>query len=152
MTVRRVVTGEVDGRSRVVSDSAAPDTLWCTEVWTTSAAQPYGADPGDETRPLNPPAGSTAWRVATVPPDAGPRAPLPAGAMKAIGEVGADGFHMTSTVDFVFILDGPVELVLDDGAVSLQPGDCVVQRGTNHAWRNHGDTPIRLLSVMISTA
>jgi len=47
------------------------------------------------------------------------------------------------------VLDGPVELVLDEGAVVVQPGDWVVQRGTRHAWRNHGTAPIRLLAVMM---
>ena len=64
--------------------------------------------------------------------------------------VDADGFHQTDTVDYVFILDGDVTLELDDSSVVLHPGDCVVQRATNHAWRNHGDTPIRLLAVMVA--
>ena len=64
-------------------------------------------------------------------------------------DVDAEGFHRTPTIDYVVVLDGPVELVLDDDSVVVQPGDCVVQRGTNHAWRNHGDTPVRLLAVMV---
>jgi quercetin dioxygenase-like cupin family protein len=52
----------------------------------------------------------------------------------------------------VLVLDGPVELVLDDESVIVEPGDCVIQRGTNHAWRNHGDGPVRLVTFMIGTA
>jgi mannose-6-phosphate isomerase-like protein (cupin superfamily) len=37
---------------------------------------------------------------------------------------------------------------MEDGEVLLQPGDCVVQRGTNHAWRNTNATPVKLLGVM----
>ena len=37
------------------------------------------------------------------------------------------------------------------GSVIVEPGDCVIQRGTNHAWRNHGDAPIRLIAFMIGT-
>jgi len=48
------------------------------------------------------------------------------------------------------ILDGDVTLELDDEKVLLHPGDCVVQRNTNHAWRNHGTAPIRLLAVMVA--
>ena len=44
------------------------------------------------------------------------------------------------------------ELELDDGSTVLQPGDCVVQRETNHAWRNHNDHPVRLLVVVVGTA
>jgi hypothetical protein len=29
------------------------------------------------------------------------------------------------------------------------PGDAVVQRGTNHAWANRSDRPVRMLFVMI---
>ncbi len=67
----------------------------------------------------------------------------------AVDGVDSEGFHRTPTVDYVYVLDGPVELVLDDTSVVVEPGDCVVQRGTNHAWRNHGTEPIRLLAVMI---
>jgi quercetin dioxygenase-like cupin family protein len=73
-------------------------------------------------------------------------------AARAHPEVDAEGFHRTRTVDHVLVLDGPVELVLDDESVIVEPGDCVIQRGTNHAWRNHGDAPIRLVTFMIGTA
>jgi uncharacterized cupin superfamily protein len=81
-----------------------------------------------------------------LPPDAEVRA---ATAGRAVEGVDAEGFHRTETLDYVYVLDGPVELVLDDASVVIEPGDCVVQRGTNHAWRNHGTRPIRLLAVMI---
>ena len=37
---------------------------------------------------------------------------------------------------------------LEDGEVDLHAGDCVVQRRTNHAWRNRGDTPVRVMAIM----
>ena len=43
--------------------------------------------------------------------------------------------HQTPTVDFDSILSGSLELTLDDGAHSLEPGDCVVMNGVDHAWR-----------------
>ena len=145
MTVRRIVTEEVDGRSRVAVDGAAPHT-WCDEVWMTTAGGPLGADPNGDPQPLTPAPGGTYFRMVAVPPDAVMRARLAAG---SVPDVDAEGFHRTPTVDYVYVLDGPVELVLDDGSVVVGPGDCVVQRGTNHAWRNHGDQPIRLLCVMV---
>src|SRR4051812_38335027 len=42
-------------------------------------------------------------------------------------------FHVTDTIDSVYVLDGPVELMLDVDSVVLQAGDCVVQRRTKHA-------------------
>jgi len=47
------------------------------------------------------------------------------------------GMHMTDTVDFDVVISGEVYLELDDGAeVLLKAGDCVIQNGTRHAWRN----------------
>lgn len=145
MGIRRVVTAEVDGRSRVLLDGQAPHT-WCDEIWVAAPAQPLGADPGLESRVTEAPAGTTLFRMVSLPPDAVMRAAL---AERATEGVDADGFHRTRTIDYVYVLDGPVELVLDDEAVVLQPGDCVVQRETNHAWRNHNDHPIRLLVTMV---
>ena len=45
--------------------------------------------------------------------------------------------HRTLSLDFGAVMEGEMELVLDGGEVQrLYPGDTVVQRGTNHAWRN----------------
>ena len=47
------------------------------------------------------------------------------------------GMHRTDTVDYIVVLSGEVSLELDDGeTVHLSAGDCVVQNGTRHAWRN----------------
>jgi uncharacterized cupin superfamily protein len=47
----------------------------------------------------------------------------------------------TETLDFCFILEGEIALVLDRDEVALKKGDMVVQRGTNHAWSNRSDAP-----------
>jgi mannose-6-phosphate isomerase-like protein (cupin superfamily) len=45
--------------------------------------------------------------------------------------------HTTHTVDYGVVISGEMHLELDDGKqVHLRPGDCVVQNGTRHAWRN----------------
>jgi quercetin dioxygenase-like cupin family protein len=43
--------------------------------------------------------------------------------------------HYTDTVDVDIVLEGSIELVLDDGAHRLEPGDSVVVHGVDHAWR-----------------
>jgi uncharacterized cupin superfamily protein len=48
------------------------------------------------------------------------------------------------------ILEGEVTLELDDGKVELHPSDCIVQRATNHRWRNHGTRPARMVAVMVN--
>ena len=42
------------------------------------------------------------------------------------------------SLDFCFVFEGEVELVLDSGTTKvLKRGDVTVQRGTLHVWRNH---------------
>ena len=48
------------------------------------------------------------------------------------------------------VLEGEISLELDTGEVLLGPGDCVVQRGTRHAWRNRTGTPVKMVAVMVS--
>jgi quercetin dioxygenase-like cupin family protein len=45
------------------------------------------------------------------------------------------GMHHADTLDFDMVLEGSVEIVLDDGAHWLGPGDCVVVTGVDHAWK-----------------
>jgi len=99
---------------------------------------------------LEPPAGGTAWRVFEVPPDDVMRAAM-ASAAGTMEGIEADGFHTTETIDYVMVLEGEVALELDTGEVTLGPGDCVVQRGTRHAWRNRSGRPVRMVAVMLST-
>ncbi len=58
--------------------------------------------------------------------------------------------HRTETVDVGVVLEGETWLLLDDGSETrMGAGDAVVQRGTNHAWANRSDRPVRMLFVMI---
>jgi quercetin dioxygenase-like cupin family protein len=60
------------------------------------------------------------------------------------------GMHRTDTIDLDLILEGEVELELPgSGSVHLGPGDVVIQRGTWHKWQNRGETPMRMLAIMI---
>ncbi|HEY97556.1 MAG TPA: cupin domain-containing protein [Dehalococcoidia bacterium] len=58
--------------------------------------------------------------------------------------------HTTDTVDIDIILSGELWMELDDGLeVHLEPGDCVVQNGTRHAWHNHGTDTCIMASFLI---
>ena len=161
MPQRRVVTEEADGRSRFASDDEAAkltlieDVIWFDQLWTTSTDAPLGHVPDDTTLFAAP--GAMLWRIWSIPPDevlqklSAGAAPTPA-PHDDHGEIRKDGFHKTETIDYVFVLDGDIVLELDDGESLLHPGDCVVQRRTNHAWRNRGDKPVRLLTVMLGLA
>jgi uncharacterized cupin superfamily protein len=45
----------------------------------------------------------------------------------------------TSSLDFCFILEGEITLVLDTTEVHLKEGDAVILRAANHAWSNRSD-------------
>ena len=58
--------------------------------------------------------------------------------------------HTTDTIDYVVVASGRAELELDDGRKELvEAGDCVVQRGTRHAWRVLGEEALVLIATMI---
>jgi quercetin dioxygenase-like cupin family protein len=48
----------------------------------------------------------------------------------------------------IYVLDGALELVLDEGTEQLQAGDgCVLDCGTRHRAKNPGGVPVRLFVV-----
>jgi quercetin dioxygenase-like cupin family protein len=57
--------------------------------------------------------------------------------------------HSTESLDYVIVISGEVEMDLDDSTVKLRTGDVMVQRGTNHAWRNPGNTTAVIAFVLI---
>lgn len=59
--------------------------------------------------------------------------------------------HHTDTVDFDVVLSGSVELILDDGAHQLAPGDSAVVTGVDHGWRA-GPQGCRLSVLTIGAA
>ncbi len=58
--------------------------------------------------------------------------------------------HRTDTVDYILVVSGEVSLELDDGqTVPLTAGDCLVQNGTRHAWRNTSSAPCMLAFAIV---
>lgn len=57
--------------------------------------------------------------------------------------------HRTRTLDLLVVLSGRVTLHLEGGDLSLKPLDCVVQRGTAHAWSTPDDTAASVAVVLI---
>ncbi|PKK43191.1 hypothetical protein CI102_14059 [Trichoderma harzianum] len=55
---------------------------------------------------------------------------------------GKEGFmHRSQTLDYVFIIDGELELTLDSGEKRImKPGDVCVQRASQHSWKNLSKT------------
>ena len=58
--------------------------------------------------------------------------------------------HKTNTVDYALVLDGEIWALMDEGDKLLRAGDCLIQRGTNHAWSNYTDTPCRVAFILVN--
>jgi quercetin dioxygenase-like cupin family protein len=139
---RRIVTGHDDsGRSVVLSDAPTPKTLDIGtaafhEIWITARTpvEIAAAEPEPTDRPVR------------VPPPTD-------GAMVRFTEMAPGGespMHRTETVDVAVVLDGETWLLLDDGSETrMTAGDSIVQRGTNHAWANRSDRPVRMVFVLL---
>lgn len=95
------------------------------------------------------------FRVVVIPPDEVVRASLLRGEKwgrnTPYRSTGEDyGLHATDTQDLVTVVAGRVDLRMPDGTQErLEPGDVVVQRGAEHAWRNPGPEPLVLHVVML---
>jgi quercetin dioxygenase-like cupin family protein len=142
---RRVVTGvNVGGKSAVVSDGPVPEAARFStpgeasgcDLWMEKSVP---ADIQDQIDPMAdysvqawpPPGGVTARTITWQPGFSYP-------------------MHRSDTIDILFVISGELELILEDGSTVLKPGDCVVQRGTNHAWRVVGEQPCTFAGVLIS--
>ncbi len=54
-----------------------------------------------------------------------------------IGDIEAQPLHRTISIDYGIVTAGEMECWLDSGEkMSLKAGDIVIQRETNHAWKN----------------
>jgi quercetin dioxygenase-like cupin family protein len=64
---------------------------------------------------------------------------------------GCSPMHRSHSIDYGIIISGRLELDLDGGeTVHLSAGDIVVQRGTNHLWRNPSDTEVcRIVFILV---
>jgi mannose-6-phosphate isomerase-like protein (cupin superfamily) len=142
--LRRVVTGhDALGATKVLSDAwleplphlePAPRLTyaWCsTEMPCDIATGEAVADMRHAVNGMIPPRNGTQVGIIDLPPR-----------FDSI-------LHRTETLDYVVVLSGDVGLVLDTEEVALTSGDVVVQRGTQHRWRNRTEKPARMLFVML---
>src|ERR1044072_4051864 len=66
-------------------------------------------------------------------------------------ERGAPGMHTSDTIDYGVVVRGEMTLELDDGKiVHLRQGDCIVQNGTRHRWRNPLTEPCLMAFISIT--
>ena len=166
--VRRIVTGhDATGKAVVLMDSAAPNArlraatgLTSTLVWATdeTPANIAGAtDRADRESGVAPPPMGSVLRVVDFPP-VDPNAVIDNDAMKKEMGLAHDAHggpakhsmtHRTRSVDYAFVLEGEIDMLLDDSSVHMKAGDIMVQQGTNHAWINNSSANCRVAFVLI---
>jgi quercetin dioxygenase-like cupin family protein len=140
--MRVLVTGIDDrGRSCVVGEERVrfdgnPEHpgFWFSNLFETTAAPPPSrpAGHGDQLETELAP-GLVRWQVI----DYGPSLGYP--------------MHHTDTIDFDIVLQGSVELTLDDGPHLLEAGDGAVINGVDHSWRS-GPEGCRLSVFFVATS
>lgn len=139
--VQRVVTGhDTNGRAVFKSEDVTPTKMIPSGdasfllIWTTPTVP---ADNNDVTDGRHREAGLTleggsVIRVVDMLP--GKQSPM----------------HRTNSIDYGIVLDGEIELELEDGAKrTIRQGGIIVQRGTNHLWRNTSDKVCRIAFILI---
>ena len=166
--VRRIVTGHhADGRSTVLIDGAAPNVKQrqagnaSTLLWVTDESPAPVSGSGDRAAReigVPPPRRGTIFRIAEFPPGVGGEVRDNEAVLRDFG-IGPDvkrghpprhpAIHRTRSLDYVVVLEGEIDLLLDDRDVRLKAGDVVVQQATNHAWINRGAATCRLAMVFV---
>ena len=169
MTVRRIVTGhDSTGKAILLSDGAATNVkvrqasggLVSTLLWVTD--QTPANVSGSQDRAVRemgvaPPAAGSVFRIVDFPPTDGAAMSHEA----VIREMGlsdhAKGgapsrhplMHRTKSIDYVIVLQGEIDMLVDDPEVHMKAGDVMVQQGTNHAWVNRSKANCRIAFVLI---
>jgi mannose-6-phosphate isomerase-like protein (cupin superfamily) len=167
--VRRVVTVvDDDGKAVVLFDGDNPHKtlrpnrnsvsrlLWMTD--RSPAAVSGTADRAAVSVGIAPPASGSNFRIVDFPPITPEVERLDPGNMH--GELAPNApkrglpprhplMHRTRTVDYAIVMEGEIDMLLDDSEVHLKAGDVLIQQGTNHAWVNRGTRTCRIAFVLI---
>jgi len=142
--IRRFVTGhDANNVAKVIMEGPAPNAkrsspgTVSTLIWSTDRT-PADIAVGEQVEDMGgriigtaPPANGSRFAVIDFPPGNAPR------------------MHRTETIDYVIVLEGEIEMDMDQSTVKMKAGDVMVQRGTNHAWANRSNKRARVAFVLI---
>lgn len=166
-STRRIVTGH-DAQGKAVALVDAPVAAkrrsaggnGMTLLWVTSEF-PVDLDSASDRAQtpvgVPPPAGGTIFRIVDFAPTSGEAAPVDhSEILRSMGIDPAtqgyarhDNTHRTRTIDYAIVLEGEIDMLLDDSEVHVKAGDVLVQQGTNHAWVNNSGNPCRVAFILI---
>lgn len=152
--IRRVMTGHnAKGRSCVISDEvmdlATPGTGMAVRLLVATPDEPLGPVPTGESRllrpasrPGDPVVGAHRAVFGAMQPSKDPKP----------NRTNRVGFHRTATLDYQMFLTNSIVLVLDEEEVTINAGDLVIQRNTDHAWRNDTGIPTHFFVMSVGIA
>ena len=171
LPIRRVVTGkDATGKAIAMIDAVATAVhrreetgitntlLWVTDSVPTDLSN--REDTANRKIGIVPPPGGTIFRVIEFAPEREVKADYET-RLRIFQGIGLapegqsrdkprhPAMHRTKTIDYALILSGEIDMLLDDSEIHLQPGDVVIQRGTNHAWVNRGNTPCQVAFILV---
>lgn len=162
--VRRVVAGhDENGKAVIQYDSDAPNVrdnpngpsstlFWVTDQ--TPADNSGSEDTGNTAVGIPPPPNGSVFRIVDFPPEAADRAEEEAEIEPQAGVEhgkGHPGMHKTNSIDYAIVMEGEIDMMLDDSEVHLKAGDVVVQRGNMHAWANRSGGVCRIFFILIDS-
>ena len=167
--VRRVVTTvDANGKAVVLFDGDNPHKVVregrktvSRLLWTTQETPADIAGPLDRATVkvgVAPTAGGSIFRIVDIPPTPKEVDDLPLDYHHAQHGASTPKRHMpprhplmhaTRTVDYAIIMEGEIDMLLDDSEIHLKAGDVLVQQGTNPAWVNNSDKVCRMAFVLI---
>ena len=167
--IRRIVTGHnAQGRSNITFAGEATNVLdspaWpgsrVTELWVTEEIPVDNTGEADRgARPIrhDPGPGGTIFRVVEIPPESKTTIDTAA----AFADIGSTrvptaedsarhpSMHATDSVDYLVVISGEMHMLMEEGEILLKAGDCIVQRGTKHAWVNRSSAPCVMAAILV---
>jgi naringenin degradation protein FdeH len=164
---RRIVTGhDAQGKAialfdgQVIPQQRSPGGNAVTMLWVTgeNPVDLNGSSDRAETKTGVPPLpNGSIFRIVDFPPTSTGAPPVDHHKM-LIGmgiDPATQGYsrhpntHRTRSIDYAIVLDGDIDMLMDDTEVHMKTGDVLVQQGTNHAWVNNGTKPCRIAFILI---
>ena len=173
-TIRRVVTGhDENGKAIILFDGESPKImarpngtvstlLWVTDETPTKLSEKE--DFADRDIGIPPPIGGSIFRILEMPPQAElsdaevqeivetakrQQAENPLPGMQRNPSARATGMHRTESIDYALVLEGEIDLLLDDSETHLEAGDMVVMQGTYHSWANRSGKTVMMAFILI---
>ncbi len=167
---RRIVIGhDPDGKAvalfdgQVVPKQRSPGGNAVANMWVTSEFPvdlSGSTDKAQKQVGVPPPAHGTIFRIVDFPPaSTSPAAAPHVDHDKVLTAMGIDpatqGYarhpntHRTRSIDYAIVLDGEINMLMDDTEIHMKPGDVLIQQGTNHAWVNRSEKICRVAFVLI---